>query len=364
MSSNNHPNENIVSQARDFIHGTVQTEEERQRLEQGRKSAFEQAYHKFDNMTTSQKREEKPQQANTRLDNLLDGAVKASMDGVESARKVIYNATKPPEEEELEKRAGMPVHEKAVEEIQSQTRSIADTVGEKAQETKEGVKSVTEDAQAEAKQTLDSTKIKFEETQKVLDEKLQRILDNYDDSKSEEESDDKINFEETKEVVEEKLKNVLGNKKSTEQKEQEDHDDGLIDETMGKIGETKEHITNMAGGVVDGAMEKLGEAQNMVGGAVHGTMEKIGEAKDGATQMVGNVVDGTKEKMGETKEASEKMFHAAVEKLQMDDETGSETDKSEEDQPTNDSSLHEDLVKAGEAALGIDPVEDVKAKSP
>ena len=93
-----------MTQARDFIHGAVQTEEERQRLEQGRKSAFERTRDQFNVTATPQTKEEhNSQQANKRLDNLLDNAVKVSMDGVESAREVIYNATKTPEEEELEK---------------------------------------------------------------------------------------------------------------------------------------------------------------------------------------------------------------------------------------------------------------------
>jgi len=177
-----------------------------------------------------------------------------------------------------------------------------------------------------------------------MDERFQKVLHNQEKSESKE-SEDSIDFEKTKEVVEEKLQNLLGERKeeSTEPKEEEQKD-SLIDEAMGKIGETTENITNTAGGVVDG------------------TIDKIGEVKDGVTQVVGGAVDGTKEKIVETKDASEKMFSAAVQKMQgnHDDETGSETDKSD-DGPTSDSSLHNDLVKAGEAALGIDPVEDVKA---
>lgn len=344
MSSNNN-NQNIVNQARDFIHGAVQTEDERQRVEQGKKSAFDRAYDHFDNMNGTQpKRDSDPQQANTRLDNLLDGAVKASMDGVESARRVIYDATKSPEEEELEDKADMPVHEKAVDEMKNKAHVMADTVGKQAQETKEAAMSATDDAQVKAEQALDTTQIKFQEKRKAMDERFQKVLHNQEKSESKE-SEDSIDFEKTKEVVEEKLQNLLGERKeeSTEPKEEEQKD-SLIDEAMGKIGETTENITNTAGGVVDG------------------TIDKIGEVKDGVTQVVGGAVDGTKEKIVETKDASEKMFSAAVQKMQgnHDDETGSETDKSD-DGPTSDSSLHNDLVKAGEAALGIDPVEDVKA---
>ena len=109
----------------------------------------------------------------------------------------------------------------------------------------------------------------------------------------------------------------------------------LVDTALGKIGETTEGITKMAGEVVDVAKTKLSEAQgalhdvwdgasgkvgeayegskNAVGGAIEGskrtvggvydtTVGKLGEVKGGIGQMAGQAVDGTKQKAGEARD--------------------------------------------------------------
>ena len=129
MSSNNNQstnknNTNILDQARNFLHNAVQTPEEKEKIEQGKKTVDERLVDKFTDLPKGQSQDNKTNVENKESSNeFLQGV----QDTVETGRKKVYNATMSEEEKKLKEEADKTILEKARSDAASTTNQILGT---------------------------------------------------------------------------------------------------------------------------------------------------------------------------------------------------------------------------------------------
>ena len=189
MSSNNNTSENkgIFGQARDFIHSSVQTEKEREVIDEGKKSSVDRAFEKLSFESKSDETEEPKK-------GFLGGAV-------ESTRKAIYNSTKTDDEKKLEEDAKKSVTEKASSEIDESlglskmAEKVDDTLHatflplegkdyQKWKENKDAGKDVVEDAVEKAENKVDTAKEKAENAKEKAEDKASNAYNKAEDKAS------------------------------------------------------------------------------------------------------------------------------------------------------------------------------------
>lgn len=353
MSSNG-SKQNIIDQARDFIHKAVQTEDDRERLKQGEMTAFEQAHEQFENVSPrdvatsilhkietsehGQAKKDDPEENGSR-DNILDKAVEASMVGIETARKVIYSATMPPEEKKIERQADMTIDEKAKMEIQNQVQSTAESIQDTKEVARKTLKSVEEDVENKAEDAAEFTKMKFEENRKIFSNKLAEILPEGQtkfNEKSPDTGDNKV----------QKAEDLAGEQASSAANVDDDsiQTNGVVHEAISNVGDAAEQLKHATADILDNTKQKAEEikdgAAHSVGDAVEGTKQNLANAqgaindiKNDVTQKLSKTVDDAAKNVSEGKDGASQVFGAAIENFQgkTDYETGSETDTSNQD---------------------------------
>lgn len=111
--TNINENKGIFSQAREYIHQTVQSDKDPETIKEGEKSSVTRA---LEQVNISSEENEKSEDNKK---GFISGAV-------ESTRKSIYNATKSGNERELEDKAQMTIAEKATAEVQEMASKVDD----------------------------------------------------------------------------------------------------------------------------------------------------------------------------------------------------------------------------------------------
>ena len=156
----------ILDQARDYIHQTVQSDKDRETIQEGEKSSVTRAFEKL-TVTCDDKDTSKDDKK-----GFFGGAV-------EGTRKAIYNATKTDDEKKLEEDAKKTITEKAAAEVQDVATKVDDGLhyvllpieGKNYEQWKAGKSTGKDDVQEAvetAKEKVDETKEKAKSTTKDI----------------------------------------------------------------------------------------------------------------------------------------------------------------------------------------------------
>lgn len=182
--NNNQQDNNIVDEAREFVHDTVQTDREREQIEQGKKPAVQRGWEKVEKTSpvdaaasvankideaTNKERDDKTDK--DAEEGFLDRATETTKKGIQNARQALTNVTRSEEEKELIDKAKKTVSEKAADELDEGLRSATRSVKNTTQTAKSTIGSATENAKKQASAVEDETRGQVEKVENAVQSK-------------------------------------------------------------------------------------------------------------------------------------------------------------------------------------------------